>query len=127
MQRERVSENVYWFQSDTYAQVSAGAIAGPQWAVVIDTLMPQETPEIRDFIEKSSIFPSATSSIPTTTLTTVGELLFPNATIIGHEICRQKMMDRAPAALEVASQDIPLYKKLKSSLQPSLSVRAPSI
>ena len=38
MHRERVSENVYWFQSEVYAQVTAGAITGPQWAVVIDTL-----------------------------------------------------------------------------------------
>ena len=38
MQRERVSENVYWFQSKVYAQVTAGVIAGPQWAVLIDTL-----------------------------------------------------------------------------------------
>ncbi len=28
MQRERISENVYWFQSDIYAQVTAGAVTG---------------------------------------------------------------------------------------------------
>jgi len=44
MQRERVSENVYWFQSETYAQVTAGAIVGPQWALLIDTLMPRTLP-----------------------------------------------------------------------------------
>ena len=38
MHRERVSENVFWFQSEIYAQVTAGVIVGPQWAVVIDTL-----------------------------------------------------------------------------------------
>ena len=44
MQRERVSENVYWFQSELYAQVTAGVIAGPNWAVLIDTLaIPEET------------------------------------------------------------------------------------
>ena len=43
MQRERISDNVFWFQSEIYAQVTAGVIAGPQWAVVIDTLaMPEE-------------------------------------------------------------------------------------
>ena len=52
MQRERVSENVYWFQSDVYAQVTAGVVVGPQWAVVIDTLaLPDETLGIREFIE----------------------------------------------------------------------------
>ena len=28
MHRERVSENVYWFQSEVYAQVTAGVIVG---------------------------------------------------------------------------------------------------
>ena len=52
MHRERVSDNVYWFQSEVYAQVTAGAITGPQWAVVIDTLaLPEETREMRDFLE----------------------------------------------------------------------------
>src|SRR5450759_2574057 len=52
MQRERVSENVFWFQSEIYAQVTAGVIVGPQWAVVIDTLaMPEETLAMRNFIE----------------------------------------------------------------------------
>ena len=52
MHRERVSENVYWFQSEVYAQVTAGIVAGPQWAVAIDTLaLPDETLSIREFIE----------------------------------------------------------------------------
>ena len=53
MHHERVSDNVYWFQSEVYAQVTAGAVTGPQWAVVIDTLaMPEETVEMRRFIEE---------------------------------------------------------------------------
>lgn len=52
MHRERVSENVFWFQSEIYAQVTAGVIVGPQWAVMIDTLaLPEETLGIREFIE----------------------------------------------------------------------------
>ena len=52
MHHERVSENVYWFQSEIYAQVTAGVVAGPQWAIVIDTLaLPEETLAIRDFVE----------------------------------------------------------------------------
>ena len=58
MQRERIAENVYYFQSDLYAQVTAGAIVGPNWAVVIDTLaMPEETIQIRDFIEQELNLP----------------------------------------------------------------------
>ena len=51
MHRERVSENVFWFQSEVYAQVTAGVVAGPQWAVVIDTLaLPDETLAIRELL-----------------------------------------------------------------------------
>ena len=114
MQRERVSENVYWFQSDTYAQVSAGAIAGPQWAVVIDTLMPQETLEIREFIEQKLNLPVRyVINTHHHADHSWGNYFFPNATVIGHELCRQMLVDRSPAALEVASQDIPLYRQLK--------------
>ena len=58
IQRERVADNVYSFQSDIYAQVTAGAVIGPNWAVVIDTLsMPEETLAIRDFIEQELNIP----------------------------------------------------------------------
>ena len=114
MQRERVSENVYWFQSETYAQVSAGAIAGPQWAVVIDTLMPQETLEIRKFIEEKLNLPIRyVINTHHHADHSWGNCFFPNATIIGHELCRKMLVERAPSALEVASQDIPLYRQLK--------------
>ncbi len=114
MQRERISENVFWFQSEIYAQVSAGAIAGPHWAVVIDTLMPQETLEIKEFLEGKL-------NLPVRYLINThhhadhswGNCFFPRATIIGHELCRQRLIDRAPSALEVASHDNPFYANLK--------------
>lgn len=113
MQRERVSENVYWFQSETYAQVSAGVVAGPHWAVVIDTLMPQETLEVRKFIEEKLNLPIR-YVIDTHHHADHcwGNCLFPGATIIGHELCRQFLLNRTPSALEVASQDNPLYRQL---------------
>ena len=123
MQRERVSENVYWFQSETYAQVSAGAIAGPQWAIVIDTLIPQETMEIRDFIEGKL-------NLPVRYVINThhhadhcwGNCFFPGATVIGHELCRKELLEKAPSALEVASQDNPLYAQL-SIVPPQITFR----
>ena len=51
MRRERISDNVYWFQSEEYAQVTAGVITGPQWAIVVDTLaFPFEAKAIRKFV-----------------------------------------------------------------------------
>jgi glyoxylase-like metal-dependent hydrolase (beta-lactamase superfamily II) len=114
MQRERVSENVYWFQSDMYAQVSAGVIAGPKWAVVIDTLMPEESLEIREFVENRL-------ELPVRYVINThhhadhcwGNCFFPGATVIGHERCRQLLVDGGPNALEIASQESSFYKKLK--------------
>ncbi|MDX1600115.1 MAG: MBL fold metallo-hydrolase [Anaerolineales bacterium] len=53
MIRERVAENVYVFTSEQYASVNAGAVIGPDWSVLIDTLpFPEETQEMRSFIEE---------------------------------------------------------------------------
>lgn len=114
MQRERVSENVYWFQSDMYAQVSAGVVAGPKWAVVIDTLMPEESLEIRNFVENRL-------ELPVRYVINThhhadhcwGNCFFPGATVIGHERCRQLLVKGGPNALEMASQESSFYKKLK--------------
>lgn len=115
MQRERVSENVFWFQSEVYAQVTAGVIAGPLWAVVIDTLaLPEETLEMRDFIEKELNVPvryvinshhHADHSW--------GNCFFPGATILSHSLCRQWLVERGPAALESARKQNPLFRQVK--------------
>lgn len=115
MQRERVSENVYWFQSDVYAQVTAGVIVGPQWAVLIDTLaMPEETLDIRDFIEN-------TLAVPVRYIINThyhadhcwGNCFFPGATIIGHSLCRQMLLENSSAALEAARKQNPAFKQVK--------------
>lgn len=114
MQRERVSDNVYWFQSETYAQVCAGVIAGPHWAVVVDTLMPQETLAIRDFVEQKLRL-SVRYVINTHYHADHcwGNCFFPGATIIGHDLCRQMLLEKTPPALEIARQDNPLYRALQ--------------
>jgi glyoxylase-like metal-dependent hydrolase (beta-lactamase superfamily II) len=97
-----------------YAQVSAGVIAGPKWAVVIDTLMPEESLEIREFVENRL-------ELPVRYVINThhhadhcwGNCFFPGATVIGHERCRQLLVDGGPNALEIASQESSFYKKLK--------------
>jgi cyclase len=115
MQRERVSENVYWFQSEVYAQVTAGVVAGPQWAVVIDTLaLPEETLGIRSFVEDEL-------SIPVRYVINThshadhawGNCFFPGATVIGHELCRIALVERGPAALESAKKLNSSFKQIK--------------
>lgn len=113
MLRERISDNIYWFQSETYAQVTAGVIAGPKWAVVIDTLMPQESLAMRNFIEhKLNLSVKYVINTHHHADHSWGNCFFPSATIIAHERCRQMLKDRSASALEVARQDNPLYRQL---------------
>jgi cyclase len=115
MQRERVSENVYWFQSEVYAQVTAGVITGTQWAVVIDTLaLPEETLAIRSFIEEELLVPVRyVINTHYHADHTWGNCFFPGATVIGHTLCRQMMAERGQAALEAARRQNPTFKQVK--------------
>ncbi|MHB8133270.1 MAG: MBL fold metallo-hydrolase [Anaerolineaceae bacterium] len=115
MQRERVSENVYWFQSEVYAQVTAGVVTGPKWAVVIDTLpVPEETLAMRSFIEEQLEVP--VQYIINTHFHadhTWGNSYFPGATIISHELCRQLQIQHGPTSLEAAQHQNPIFKSVK--------------
>ena len=115
MQRERVSENVYWFQSEVYAQVTAGVVTGPQWAVVIDTLaLPEETLAMRGFIEDEL-------NVPVRYIINThyhadhcwGNYFFPGSTIIGHSLCRDLMQEKGNISLESARHQNPIFKQIK--------------
>ena len=115
MQRERVSENVYWFQSDVYAQVTAGAVIGSQWAVMIDTLaLPDESLEIRHFIEGQL-------GVPVRYVINThfhadhawGNCFFPGATVIASTACRDELQTQGAASLEAARHQNPIYKQVK--------------
>lgn len=115
MHRERVSDNVYWFQSEVYAQVTAGVIAGPQWAVVIDTLaLPDETLGMREFIEHDL-------GVPVRYVINThyhadhawGNCFFPGATIIAHARCRELLAERGIPSLETAQKQNPSLRQVK--------------
>jgi cyclase len=115
MQRERVSENVYWFQSEIYAQVTAGAVTGPQWAVVIDTLaMPEETLAMRSFIEDQLKVPVRyVINTHSHADHCWGNDFFPGATMIASALCRKAILEKGPAALEAARRQNPVFKPVK--------------
>ena len=115
MHRERVSENVYWFQSEVYAQVTAGVVAGPQWAIVIDTLaLPEETLGIRDFVEHE-IGVQVRYVINTHYHAdhAWGNCFFPGATIIAHALCRELLAERGIPSLENARKQNPAFRQVK--------------
>ena len=115
MHRERVSENVFWFQSEVYAQVTAGVVVGPQWAVVIDTLaLPDETLTIREFIEHEL-------NVPVRYVINThyhadhawGNCFFPGATVVAHARCRELLEERGAPSLEAAKKQNPALRQVK--------------
>ena len=115
MHRERVSENVFWFQSEVYAQVTAGVVVGPQWAVVIDTLaLPDETLGMREFVEHEL-------TVPVRYVINThyhadhawGNCFFPGATVIAHELCRILLDQRGQPSLEAARKQNAALRQVK--------------
>lgn len=101
---ERVSENVYSFQSENYAQVSAGIVEGPNWAVVIDTLaLPEETLAMRDFVEQDLQVPVRyVINTHYHADHTWGSCFFPGALVISSADCRSLLAQYGEPALEKA-------------------------
>jgi glyoxylase-like metal-dependent hydrolase (beta-lactamase superfamily II) len=104
MLRERVSENVYLFTSERYAQVNAGAVVGPEWAVLIDTLaFPEEVAEIKAFLEERlGIQVRYIINTHYHTDHTIGNCFFPDAKILSHALCRHFLDTRGREALVTA-------------------------
>ena len=115
LQRERVAENVYSFQSDIYAQVNAGAVVGPNWAIVIDTLaLPEETIEIRQFIEQELQVPVRyVINTHYHADHTWGNYLFPNATILSSTLCRELIDTKGRSSLEEAKKQGTTFRQVR--------------
>lgn len=115
IQRERIADNVYSFQSDVYAQVTAGAVIGPNWAVVIDTLaLPEEALAIREFIEREL-------SVPVRYVINThshadhawGNCFFPGATILSHSLCRKYLDTSGRRSLDEARRGNTVFRNVK--------------
>jgi glyoxylase-like metal-dependent hydrolase (beta-lactamase superfamily II) len=107
MQHERIADNVYFFQSELYAQVTAGLVSGPDGAVLIDTLaLPEETRQLRSFIEREL-------RVPVRYIINThyhadhswGNCFFPEATVIAHAKCHELLATRGRAALEAEKRE----------------------
>lgn len=115
IQKERIADNVYSFQSDVYAQVTAGAVVGPNWAVLIDTLAtPEEALALRDFIEQEL-------SVPVRYIINThshadhawGNCFFPGSTIIAHPLCRELLDTKGRAGLEETRKTNLIFRNVK--------------
>lgn len=109
MRKERVTENIYVFQSEAYAQVTAGAIVTDEGTVVIDTLpFPRETREMLDFLtteSKRGIRYVINTHYHADHV--YGNFLFSNADIISSEKCREVLRKSGEKNLNEAKQQTP--------------------
>lgn len=112
IQHERIAENVYSFQSDVYAQVNAGAVIGPEWAVLIDTLpLPDETAEIKTFLEQELRVP-----VRYIILThyhadhSWGACQFPGAFVISSTKTRELLLEKGVPSLENSKETNPIFE-----------------
>jgi glyoxylase-like metal-dependent hydrolase (beta-lactamase superfamily II) len=115
IQRERIADNVFSFQSDLYAQVTAGAIIGPNWAIVIDTLaLPEETLAIREFIEQEL-------GVPVRYVINThyhadhawGNYFFPGSTVISHALCRKWLEERGIPSIDTVRKQNLSFRNVK--------------
>jgi len=118
MLRERVSDNIYVFTSDLYAQVTAGVIVTPEGAILVDSLpFPTETREMASFIPRVS--PHGVRFVILTHYHAdhaYGSYFFPEAELISHQLCRQFLQERGFPALEEAKGEEPLLEEVKLRL-----------
>lgn len=114
MQRDRITEDIYVFTSDFYAQVNAGVVLASDGIVVIDTLpFPAETREIAAWVEKErGGRPVYLILTHYHTDHTFGACLFPDATVIAHALCRQRLEEQGEQALQAAKAQDPAFAPL---------------
>ena len=109
MLRERVSDNIYVFTSDLYAQVTAGAIVTRDGAILVDSLpFPVEAHDMAAFIDQAC--PPGVRYVILTHYHadhTYGAYLFPKADVVAHVRCRDLLEEVGVPALKAAQSEMP--------------------
>ncbi len=118
MRRERVSDDIYVFTSDLYAQVTASAVVTEGGIVVIDTLpFPVETRAMIDYLNSQG-----RGKIRYLILThwhgdhSYGSYLFDGAQLLAHERCAEALRERGRAALEESKETTPELEEVELRL-----------
>ena len=102
MQRERITDRIFVFRSDQYAQVTAGLVVTRAGSVLIDTLLyPEESLRIRRYVEEG--LGSTVRYVVNTHFHadhTSGTCFFPDAQVISHWKCRERLATRGRESLK---------------------------
>lgn len=115
MQRERVTDDIFVFRSDQYAQVTAGVVVTNMGAVLIDTLLyPEESLQIKRFIEER--LGTTVRYVVNTHFHadhTTGTCFFPNAQVISHRLCRDLLSKRGQESLARTKASSPEFEAVE--------------
>lgn len=121
MLRERISEEIYVFTSDLYAQVTAGVIVTSEGAVVVDTLpFPQETKELLAFVQKRGLHVPYVINTHSHADHANGSYLFKGADLVAHQHCREILRRHGEKVLEEAKAETPEVAEVQLRL-PSIT------
>jgi glyoxylase-like metal-dependent hydrolase (beta-lactamase superfamily II) len=115
MRRERVSDDIYVFTSDLYAQVTAVAVVTSEGIIMIDTLpFPEETRLIIEFLQGLGRGP-VRYLINTHWHGdhTHGGYLFDGAQLVGHQQCADALLELGAITLEESRETSPELEEVE--------------
>jgi cyclase len=115
MRRERVSDDIFVFTSDLYAQVTASAVVTKEGIIVIDTLpFPEETREMIDYLE--GLGRGEIRYLINTHWHgdhTYGNYLFEGVQLVGHQRCTDDLLELGARALEESKETSPELEEVQ--------------
>lgn len=115
MRRERVSDDIYVFTSDLYAQVTAVAVATSEGIIMIDTLpFPEETRMIIEFLQ--GLGRGQVRYLINTHWHgdhTHGNYLFEGAQLVGHQECADALLEFGSKTLEESKESSPELEEVE--------------
>ncbi|MBN2006347.1 MAG: MBL fold metallo-hydrolase [Anaerolineae bacterium] len=109
---ERVSEEIYLFTSDRYALVNSVAVLSEEGIVIVDALpFPDEAEQIARFLSVRTGMDYHSLILTHHHMDHVyGLHAFPNSLdVIGHELCRQRLLEVGETSLKEAQQSDPAF------------------
>jgi cyclase len=115
MRRERVSDDIYVFTSELYAQVTASAVVTGEGIVVVDTLpFPQETRAMIDFLNR--LGRGRIRYLANTHWHgdhTNGNYLFQDVQMVSHQLCAAALVEHGIHTLREAREGAPELEEVR--------------
>jgi len=119
MRRERVSDDIYVFTSELYAQVTASAVVTAEGIMVVDTLpFPQETRAMIEFL--SRLGRGRIRYLVNTHWHgdhTNGSFLFKDVQMVSHQLCAEALVEHGMRTLREAQEGAPELEEVR--IQPA--------